>query len=157
MGEKLIHHVPDEKPKTVIFWLEHEVQYVQRLNKFFFKIAPCAKGEKKYQKLQVVRTILLKSLIQKLILEIFKRIVRITCIFSVFFPPFPDGAILEKIFVQSLHILNFMFKPKNSRFWIFIGYMMYGFLSQALLNRGNPLNRGNLCTLKKIVQQRFVP
>ena len=26
-----------------------------------------------------------------------------------------------------------MFKPKNSRFSIFIGYMMYGFLSQALL------------------------
>ena len=40
----------------------------------------------------------------------------------------------KSCFVQSLHILNFMFKPKNSRFWIFIGYMMYGFLSQALLS-----------------------
>ena len=41
----------------------------------------------------------------------------------------------KSCFVQSLHILNFMFKPKNSRFWIFIGYMMYGFLSPALLRQ----------------------
>ena len=25
MGEKMVHHVPDEKSKTVIFWLEHEI------------------------------------------------------------------------------------------------------------------------------------
>ncbi len=24
-GEKMVYHVPDEKSKTVIFWLEHEV------------------------------------------------------------------------------------------------------------------------------------
>ena len=27
-GEKVIHYVPDEKSKPVIFWLEHEVKNV---------------------------------------------------------------------------------------------------------------------------------
>ena len=49
-------------------------------------------------------------------LEILKRIVWITCRFSYVFSAFPGGAILENIFVQVLHILNFMFKPKTHHF-----------------------------------------
>ena len=66
--------------------------------KKIYKIAPCAKGEKKYANIQVIRTIILK--ISKLAseLEIFKKVVRITYIFA-FFSPFAHGAILEKIFV----------------------------------------------------------
>ena len=98
------------------FGLNMKFSMCRDYTKNFSKIAPSGKGEKNPENIQVIRTILLR--ISKLAskLEIFKMIVRITCIFSVFFSPFPDGAILEFFFVQSLHILNFMFKPKTHRF-----------------------------------------
>ena len=43
-----------------------------------------------------------------------------------------------------------MFKPKNSRFWIFIGYMMYGFLSQALLSVSVTSTRLDMFKLRPI-------
>ncbi len=46
MGEKMVHHVPDEKSKTVIFWLEHELEYVYRLYKKNFQIPSVGKGGK---------------------------------------------------------------------------------------------------------------
>ena len=42
-------------------------------------------------------------------------------------------AILEKKFVESLHMLKFMFKPKNHRFGFFIGYILSHFLSLTVL------------------------
>ena len=89
-----------------------------RYTKFFSKIAPCAKGEKNYQKLQVIRTILLKISNLEANLEIFKRIVRITCIFSLFFYPSRTERFWKKICIVStntkLHV-----QGKKSPFWIF--------------------------------------
>jgi hypothetical protein len=48
------------------------------------------------------KTILLKISNLEANLEIFKRIVRITCIFSGFFSPFPDGAILENCIKEKI-------------------------------------------------------
>ena len=92
-------YVPDEKSKTVIFGLNMKFSMCRDYTKNFSKIAPSGKGETKNKNTQVTPTILFK--ISKLAskLEIFKRIVRITCIFSGFVSPFPDGAILEKNFV----------------------------------------------------------
>ena len=125
---------PMKNPKRGFFALNMKFSICRDYTKNFSKIAPCAKGEKRYANIQVIQTIILK--ISKLAskLEIFKIIVWITCIFAYFFSPFAHGAILEKFFVQSLHILNFMFKTKNPRFGFFIGDMMYQFLSQALLS-----------------------
>ena len=95
----MIHHVPDEKSKTAIFCLEHEFSMCRDNTKFFSKMAPCAMGEKKYANIQVIRTIISKISNSEANLEIFKIIVRITCIFAYFFSPFAHGAILEKIFV----------------------------------------------------------
>ena len=67
--------------------------------KKIYKIAPCAKGEKKYANIQVIQTIISKISNLEANLEIFKRIVRITCIFAYLFSPFAHGAILENIFV----------------------------------------------------------
>ena len=116
------------------FGLNMKFSMCRDYTKIFSTIAPSGKGEKNPENIQVIWTILLR--ISKLAskLEIFKVIVWITCIFAYFFSPFAHGAILEKIFVQSLHILNFMFKTKNPRFGFFIGDMMYQFLSQALLS-----------------------
>ena len=68
-------------------------------SEFFSKIGPPGKGEKKYKNVQVIQTILFKISNLEGNLEIFKRIVRITCIFSFYFSPFPGGAILENFFV----------------------------------------------------------
>ena len=96
------------------------------------KIAPCAKGEKKYANIQVIRTIILKISNLEANLEIFKRIVRITCIFSFFFT-LPAWSDFGKFFcIVSTHT-KLHVQAKNLPFWIFIGYMMYGFLSQAVL------------------------
>ena len=67
--------------------------------KIFSKIAPSGKGETNPENIQVIRTILLKISNLEANLEILKRIVGVTCVFSFFVSPFPDGAILEKIFV----------------------------------------------------------
>ena len=42
----MVHYVPNEKSKTVIFWLEHEDQYVKRLYKKNFQIPYVRKGGK---------------------------------------------------------------------------------------------------------------
>ena len=42
----MVSHVPGEKSKTVIFWLEHEVQYVYRLYKKNFQIPSVGQGGK---------------------------------------------------------------------------------------------------------------
>ena len=47
----MVHHVPDEKPKTVIFWLEYEVKYLYRLYKKNFKIPSVGKAGKGRQSL----------------------------------------------------------------------------------------------------------
>ena len=103
--------------------------------KFFPKIAPSGKGENPPENIQVIRTILLKISNLEANLVTFKRIVGVTCIFSFFVSPFPDGAILEnKKCIVSTHT-KLHVQAKNLPFWIFIGYMMYGFLSQALLTK----------------------
>ena len=45
----------------------------------------------------------------------------------------PHGGNLEIFLVWSIHVLNFMFKPKKHRFWFFNGYMKDHFLSLAML------------------------
>ena len=67
--------------------------------KKFSKIAPSGKGETNPENIQVIQTIILKISNLEANLEIFKIIVRITCIFAYFFSPFAHGAILEKKFV----------------------------------------------------------
>ena len=95
----MIHHVPNEKSKTVIFALNMKFSMCRDYTKFFSKIAPCAKGEKKYAIIQVIRSVIFK--ISKLAskLEILKIIVRITFIFAYIFSPFAHGAILKFFFV----------------------------------------------------------
>ena len=90
---------PMKNPKRWFFALNMKFSMCRDYTNFFSKIAPCAKGENKYANIQVIRTIILK--ISKLAskLEIFKIIVRITCIFAYFFSPFAHGAILEIFFV----------------------------------------------------------
>ena len=112
---------PMKNPKRWFFGLNMKFNICRDYTKFFSKIAPCAKGEKKYTNIPVIQTIIFK--ISKLAskLEIFKRIVRITCRFSYVFSTFPGGAILKNIFVQVLHILNFMFKPKTHHFGFSLG------------------------------------
>ena len=56
-GEKLRQYVPDEKSKTLIFWLDHEVQYVWRLYNFFFQNHYSCKGERKVEDLPLFQTI----------------------------------------------------------------------------------------------------
>ena len=81
------------------FGLNMKFSMCRDYTKKISKIAPPGKGEKNPENIQVIRTILLR--ISKLAskLEIFKMIVRITCIFSGVFSPFPDEAILEIFFV----------------------------------------------------------
>ena len=81
------------------FGLNMKFSMCRDYTKKISKIAPPGKGEKKPENIQVIRTIILKISNLEANLEILKRIVRITCIFSGFFSPFPDGAILEKKFV----------------------------------------------------------
>ena len=97
----------------------------------FSKIAMCGKGEKKYENIQVIWTILLKISNLEANLEIFNRIVQSTCIFSYFFSPFPQIAIFEKKNLQSLHNTHTKLhvQAKKSPFLIFIGYVYDVWLS----------------------------
>ena len=87
---------PMKNPKRWFFALNMKFSMCRDYTKKNSKIAPCAKGEKKYANIQVIRTIILKISNSEANLEIFKIIVRITCIFAYFFSPFAHGAILEK-------------------------------------------------------------
>ena len=87
---------PMKNPKRWFFWSNMKFSMCRDYTKIFSKIAPCAKGEKKYGNIQVIWTIILKISNLEAKLEIFKIIVRITCIFPYFFSPFAHGAILEK-------------------------------------------------------------
>ena len=90
---------PMKNPKRWFFGLNMKFSICRDYTKKFSKIAPCAKGEKKYANIQVIRTIIFKISNLEANLEILKRIVRITCIFRYFSSPFAHGAILEKNFV----------------------------------------------------------
>ena len=61
------------------------------------------------------------------------------------FPPSRSLGIQEFCLVWSIYIPNFMLKPKNARFRIFVGDMMYRFLSYTVLNSNPELV---LCTLE---------
>ena len=98
------------------FGLNMKFSMCRDYTKKISKIAPPGKGEKKPKIYRWSELSFLKISNLEGNLEIFKRIVRITCIFSFYFSPFPGGAILENIFVQVLFILNFMFKPKTHHF-----------------------------------------
>ena len=90
---------PMKNPKRWFFGLNMKFSMCRDYTNFFSKIAPCAKGEKKYANIQVIRTIILKISNSEANLEIFKIIVRITCIFAYFFSPFAHRVILEIFFV----------------------------------------------------------
>ena len=100
------------------FGLNMKFSMCRDYTKFFSKIAPCAKGEKNYQKLQVIRTILLKISNLEANLEIFKRIVRITCIFAYFFHPLRTERFWKFFCIVSTHT-KLHVQGKKSPFWIF--------------------------------------
>ena len=52
----MVHHVPIEKYKTVIFWLEHEDKYVNKVYKKNFQIPSMGKAENGRGFLQTFRT-----------------------------------------------------------------------------------------------------
>ena len=90
---------PMKNPKRWFFGFNIKFSMCRDYTKKISKIAPCAKGEKKYANIQVIWTIIFKISNLEANLEILKIIVRITCIFAYFFSPFAHGAILEKNFV----------------------------------------------------------
>ena len=51
------------------------------------------------------------------------------------FFPFPHGGISDFFLEWTILILNFILKPKNARFGIFVGDMMYHFVSYSMLNQ----------------------
>ena len=133
----MARHVPDEKSKTVIFWLEHEVQYLYGLYKKNLKIPSVGKGVKERQ-----------SLVN--FLDYFKKISNIVFCQSFYYRDFFEtvwkvgyrlpslshlshGGNLGIFLVQSKHMLNFILKPKNSHFRFFIGDTTDQVLSLALL------------------------
>ena len=75
----MVHHVPIEKSKTVIFWLEHEDKYVKRLYKKNFQILSVGKAGNGRRFLQTFRTFSKKISILDTILEIFFEKVRKVC------------------------------------------------------------------------------
>ena len=75
----MVHHVPIEKSKTVIFWLEHEDKYVNRLYKKNFQIPSVGKVGNGRRFLQTFRTFSKKISILDTILEIFFEKVRKVC------------------------------------------------------------------------------
>ena len=110
---------PMKNPKWWFFGLNMKFSMCRDYTKIFSKIAPCAKGEKKYQNLQVIRTILLKISNLEANLEIVKRIVRITCKFWWFFFTLCARSDLEKYFcIVSIHT-KLHVQAKKSLFWIF--------------------------------------
>ena len=130
----MVHHVPGEKSKTVIFWLQHKLWCVYRPYKAKLPNSQAAgRGKRKDKDFHFSRLFLKALNFQRLIQRFFKEIVQKTGKNSHFLSPLPHGEIFKKIFVQPLHMLNFMFKPKNHRFGFFIGYMMYHFLSLTVL------------------------
>ena len=67
----MVHHVPIEKSKTVIFWLEHEDKYVNRLYKKNFQIPSVGQGGKGRRLFaNFLDYFQKKSLLQRLFLEI---------------------------------------------------------------------------------------
>ena len=90
---------PMKNPKRWFFGLNIKFSMCRDYTKKNFKIAPCAKGEKIYANIQVIRTIIFKISNLEANLEILKITDRITCIIAYFFSPFAHGAILEKNFV----------------------------------------------------------
>ena len=87
--------------------------------KFFSKIAPCAKGEKKYANIQVIRTIILKISNLEANLEIFKiDSSDHLYIFGVFFT-LPGRSDFGKNFcIVSTHT-KLHVQGQKSPFWIF--------------------------------------
>ena len=73
----MVHHVPIEKYKTVIFWFEDK--YVNRLYKKNFQIPSVGKAGNGRQFLQTFRTFSKKISILDTILEIFFEKVRKVC------------------------------------------------------------------------------
>ena len=131
----MVHHVPGEKSKTAIFWLQHKLWCVYRPYKAKLPNSQAAgRGKRKDKDFRFSRLFLKALNFQRLIQRFFKEIVQKTGKNSHFLSPLPHGEIFKKNFVQPLHMLNFMFKPKNHRFGFFIGYMMYHFLSLTVLS-----------------------
>ena len=130
----MVHHVPDEKSKTGSFWLEQVVQYVNRLYKKNFPIPSVGKGGKGRGLFANFPYYFRKTLyIRDYIRDFFWKQSGKSANDCLPFPPFSTEKIW-KFFLYSLYtLLNFMFKPKNHHFQIFIRNKMDHFLSHARL------------------------
>ena len=129
----MIHHVPIEKSKTVIFWLEREVQYVYRLYKKKIQTPSMGKGGMGRQFFADFPDFFKKNFYFRYYIRDFFEKVQKVYKQSPPLSPLPRGGNLEFFLVQSKYTLSFMFKPKNHRIRFFNGYMMDHFLSLSLL------------------------
>ena len=102
---------PMKNPKRWFFALNMKFSMCRDYTKFFSKIAPSGKGETKNENTQVTPTILLKIFKLASKLEIFKRIVRISCMFLGIFHPSRTERFWKKI----------LFKPKTHRLGFSLG------------------------------------
>ena len=129
----MVHHVPREKQKTVIFWLQHKLWCVYRPYKAKLPNSQAAgRGKRKDKNFRFSRLFLKALNFQRLIQRIFLNSPENRYKLTFSFPPSARRD-FQKNFVQPLHMLNFMFKPKTPRFRFFIGDMMDHFLSLAVL------------------------
>ena len=99
----MVHHVPIEKSKTVIFWLEHEDKYVKRLYKKNFQILSVGKAGNGRRFLQTFQTFSKKISILDTILEIFLKKSGKSANNHLFFPHCPTEGIW-KFFWYCLNI-----------------------------------------------------
>ena len=100
----MVHHVPGEKSKTVIFWLQHKLWCVYRPYKAKLPNSQAAgRGKRKDKDFRFSRLFLKALNFQRLIQRFFKEIVQKTGKNSHFLSPLPHGEIFKKNFVQSLY------------------------------------------------------
>ena len=100
----MVHHVPSEKSKTVIFWLQHKLWCVYRPYKAKLPNSQAAgRGKRKDKDFRFSRLFLKALNFQRLIQRFFKEIVQKTGKNSHFLPPLSHGEIFKKLFVQPLH------------------------------------------------------
>ena len=116
----MVHHVPGEKSKTVIFWLQHKLWCVYRPYKAKLPNSQAAgRGKRKDKDFRFSRLFLKALNFQRLIQRFFKEIVQKTSKNSHFLSPPSARRDFQKKFCIASTYAKLHVQAKKSPFWIF--------------------------------------